>query len=91
MSEVDKLEEELKAMIIECLALEDMSPQDISSDMILFGEGLGLDSVDALELGLELQKRYGVELKADDEDTKEYFRCVGNLAKFIASQKNNLK
>ena len=56
VEEIEQLEEELKELIISTLALEDVTPGDIPSDQILFGEGLGLDSVDALELGVALQK-----------------------------------
>ena len=87
--EEQQLESDLKELIIECLALEDMSPEDIDSDMTLFGVGLGLDSVDALELGMALQKKYQVEVKAEDETTREHFSTVRNLAKFIAQSGNS--
>jgi len=57
-----KIEEEIKELIIEVLQLEDIRPSDIDANAPLFGEGLGLDSIDALELGVALQKRYGIVL-----------------------------
>lgn len=84
-----QLEIELKELIIDCLALEDMSPDDIASDMVLFGDGLGLDSVDALELGMALQKKYQIEVKAEDESTREHFSTVQNLAKLVARNNSN--
>jgi len=77
------LEVEIKQMIIDVLDLEDISVEDINSDEPLFVEGLGLDSIDALELGVALQKRYGVKIEADNEKTKDYFASVKNLAKFV--------
>ncbi|WP_122609844.1 phosphopantetheine-binding protein, partial [Pseudomonas viridiflava] len=56
---------DIKVLIIDALGLEDITPQDIGNDQTLFGEGLGLDSVDALELGLAIQKRYGIKIDAD--------------------------
>jgi acyl carrier protein len=65
MSDQHSLECEIKALIIEALGLEDISVDDIGSDQTLFGEGLGLDSVDALELGLAIQKTYGIKIDAN--------------------------
>lgn len=80
------LEVELKALIIETLDLEDISVADIESDQPLFGEGLGLDSIDALELGLALSKRYGIKLNAEDQGTREHFASVAHLARFVRAQ-----
>ena len=66
------LADELKQMIIDVLALEDISIEDINTDAPLFGDGLGLDSIDALELGLALKKRYGIHLNAESAETKEH-------------------
>lgn len=76
---------ELKQLIIEALDLEDMTPDEIDNDEALFVEGLGLDSIDALELGLALQKKYGVKLDSDSEETKQHFRSVNTLVAFIES------
>ncbi|CAA0115451.1 Acyl carrier protein [BD1-7 clade bacterium] len=80
------LETELKAMIIECLDLEDITVNEIETDAPLFGDGLGLDSIDALELGLAISKKYDVKIDAENEETKNHFASVANLAKFIQSQ-----
>ena len=77
------LELELKELIIDCLDLEDITPDDIASDQPLFVDGLGLDSIDALELGLNIQKKYQVKLDANSEDTKRHFASVNSLVAFI--------
>ncbi|WP_115718771.1 phosphopantetheine-binding protein [Gallaecimonas mangrovi] len=80
------LETELKTLIINALELEDVCEEDIETDAALFGEGLGLDSIDALELGLAIQKRYKVKIDANASDTKSHFASVASLAAFIRSQ-----
>ena len=85
---MESLELELKALIIEVLDLEDITTDDINSEEPLFVDGLGLDSIDALELGVALQKRYGVKIEAEAEQTHELFASVRNLAKFVAENKN---
>jgi acyl carrier protein len=77
---------EIKHLIIEALGLEDMVATDIATDQPLFGEGLGLDSVDALELGLAIQKRFGIKIDAEAKDTREHFANVANLAAFVAAR-----
>lgn len=77
---------ELKELIIDVLALEDIAPADIEDDMPLFGEGLGLDSIDALELGLALKKRYNIHLNAESEETKRHFKSVATLVALIDAQ-----
>jgi len=74
---------EVKNLIIETLQLEDITPADIDADAPLFVDGLGLDSIDALELGVALQKRYGITLSADSEDTRRHFASVRALAALI--------
>lgn len=74
--------EELKQQIIEALNLEDITPTDIQDDAPLFGEGLGLDSIDALELFVLLDKQYGIKLK-DKEEGKKVFRSVNSMAAYI--------
>lgn len=78
---------ELKQLIITSLDLEDMSVEDIDENAALFGDGLGLDSIDALELGLAISKKYDVKIDAENEDTKQHFASVSNLAKFIESHR----
>ena len=77
---------EIKELIIDALGLEDISAQDIGNEQTLFGEGLGLDSVDALELGLALQKRYGIKIDADAKDTRNHFTNVATLAAFVTAR-----
>jgi acyl carrier protein len=79
------LELEVKEMIIEVLQLEDIAADDIDAAAPLFVEGLGLDSIDALELGVALQKRYGISLSADSADTRRHFASVNALAAMIGS------
>jgi acyl carrier protein len=81
------LEQEVKEMIIDVLQLEDVSASDIETDAPLFGEGLGLDSIDALELGVALQKRYGISLSAESEDTRRHFASVRALAALIENNR----
>jgi acyl carrier protein len=81
------LEQEVKELIIDVLQLEDISPADIDSAAPLFVEGLGLDSIDALELGVALQKKYGISLSADSEDTRRHFASVQALAAMIDSHR----
>lgn len=81
------LEEDIKKLIIEVLELEDIGPADIDSAAPLFGEGLGLDSIDALELGVALQKRYGITLSANSEETRKHFASVQALAALVAGHK----
>ena len=73
---------ELKNEIIRVLNLEGVTPEDISDDGLLFGEGLGLDSIDALELIVLLEKNYGIKLK-DPAQGKEIFKSVRTMAEFV--------
>lgn len=83
---MSSLQLEVKQMIIEALDLEDIEAEEIDDDDALFVDGLGLDSIDALEIGLALQKRYGIKLKADSEETKKHFASVNALAALIQAQ-----
>ncbi|MNJ31419.1 phosphopantetheine-binding protein [Pseudomonas alkylphenolica] len=80
------LNRDIKLLIIDALGLEDISTQDIDDDQPLFGEGLGLDSVDALELGLAIQKKYGIKIDADAKDTRNHFTSVTSLAAFVTAK-----
>lgn len=77
----------MKNLIIEVLQLEDIAPDDIDTEAPLFVEGLGLDSIDALELGVAMQKRYGITLSADSEETRKHFASVRALAALIESSR----
>jgi len=81
------LEQEVKELIIDVLQLEDITPADIDTDAPLFVEGLGLDSIDALELGVALQKRYGITLSADSAETRRHFASVRALASLIENNR----
>ena len=72
----------LKQQIIEALNLEEITPDDIDTDAPLFGEGLGLDSIDALELVILLEREYGIRME-DPKANKEVFKSVRTLAEFI--------
>ncbi len=78
---------EIKQLIIDALGLEDLGPDDIAADQPLFGECLGLDSVDALELGLAIQKRFGIKIDADAKDTRKHFASVDSLAAFVSASR----
>ncbi len=77
------LELEVKHLIIDVLQLEDITPDDIDSEAALFVDGLGLDSIDALEIGVALQKRYGITLSAESQETRRHFASVRALASMI--------
>lgn len=83
--------EELKNMIVQTLMLKDVKPQEIDVDAPLFADGLGLDSIDALELAVEIARRYKVQIKSDDERNREIFRSVRTLATFIAEEKSRME
>ncbi|MBW2463662.1 MAG: acyl carrier protein [Deltaproteobacteria bacterium] len=80
------LEKQLKEVIVESLMLEDVKPEEIDSEEALFVEGLGLDSIDALELAIAIDKKFGVRIKPDDEDTQKVFANVKSLAAYVAGR-----
>ncbi len=81
------LESQIKQLIIDSLGLEDITEADIDTEAPLFGdEGLGLDSVDALELGLAVQKAFGFQMDGEKENLREHFASVQTLADFIRSK-----
>lgn len=84
MQALEQLEAEIKELIVEALMLEDLIPADIVSDQPLFVEGLGLDSIDALEIAVVLEQRYGVVVDDDAEANRERFASVRSLADFVA-------
>lgn len=85
---MDSLINDIKQMIIDTLNLEDLSPEDIETEDALFGDGLGLDSIDALELGLAVKNRYGVTLSAESETLRAHFFSVATLAAFVNQQRS---
>ena len=84
----NNIEQELKVLIIDTLNLEDITPEDIISEEPLFNDGLGLDSIDALELGLAIKSKYGITLSQESEEVRKSFYSVKTLSDFI---KQNLK
>ena len=80
---MEGIKQQLKELIISALELEDIKPDDIVDSAPLFGEGLGLDSIDALELGVALKKKFGVKFSAENSDTKKHFASVDSLAAYI--------
>lgn len=83
---MDKLYNDIKQLIIDVLNLEDITINDIDSTAPLFGDGLGLDSIDALELGLAIKNRYNIVLSSESEQSRKHFYSVATLAEFIKSQ-----
>jgi len=83
-----ELEEKIKELIISSLELEDITADDIKDEEALFGDGLGLDSIDALELGMALKKEFDVTFSKNKDENKKYFYSVKTIADFIRTQKN---
>jgi acyl carrier protein len=84
---MDDLNQQIKKLIISSLELEDVKPEDIKDDAPIFGEGLGLDSIDALELGIAIKKQFGVKLSAENADNRKHFASVNALADYIRANK----
>lgn len=82
------LELEMKRLIVEALMLDHVTPEEIDADGALFGDGLGLDSVDALELAMAIERRFGVRIKAKDEGTREVFRSVRTLSEHVRKERS---
>jgi acyl carrier protein len=80
------LQREIAALFVQALNLE-VQPQDIDPDAPLYGEGLGLDSIDILEVALILSKQYGIQLRADSQENQQIFRSLRHLAEYIAAQR----
>lgn len=81
------IELDIKKLIVDALKLEDIRPEEIDSEEPLFSTGLGLDSIDALELGVAIRQRYGIKIETVTEEVKAHFANVRSLAKFIEGQK----
>ena len=82
---MNETEQALKELIIEALNLEDLTPDDIETEAPLFGDGLGLDSIDALELGVAVRRKYGVNLVVDSEEIRDHCASVASLARFVTA------
>ncbi|TCV95439.1 phosphopantetheine-binding protein [Biostraticola tofi] len=87
---MEELEQQVKQLIIDTLNLEEITTSDIETDAALFGDGLGLDSIDALELGLAVKNRYHLSLSAESKEVRGHFFSVATLAAFIRSQQTNI-
>ena len=81
-----ELKNELKNLIISSLELEDVTADDIKDDEPLFEEGLGLDSIDALELGMAIKRKYNITLSSNKEENKKYFYSIDTLSEFVRSK-----
>ena len=84
---MDELRMELKEMLVETLELTDVTPAQIEDEAPLFGEGLGLDSLDALELVVALEDRYGIEQNLEAEEARAVFRSIATLSAFVAKER----
>ena len=82
----EEIESKLKDVIVSALDLEDLTAADIVTDAPLFGEGLGLDSIDALELGMAVKKAFGVTFSSDPAENRKIFYSVKTLADFVEQQ-----
>ncbi len=79
---LEEIRRELKELLVVNLALEDITPEEIEDDGLLFGEGLGLDSLDAVEIVVLIQRNYGLEI-IDEEQAREIFQSVNTLAQWV--------
>ncbi len=82
LSEQTELRTRLKELLIDRLNFDDMSPEDIGDDEALFGDGLGLDSIDALEIVVMLESEFGIKVR-NESSAREYFRSISSLAEFV--------
>jgi acyl carrier protein len=83
---MNALQQDIAQLIIDTLNLEHLQATDIPPEQPLFGQGLGLDSVDALELALALQHRYNIQIASDSRDARQHFATVASLAAFVEAQ-----
>lgn len=88
MTTTTEIERELKELIVSALMLEDVAPEQIETDAPLFGDGLGLDSIDALELSLAIHRRFGVQIEAQEENKREIFESVRSLAAYVGAHRD---
>ena len=80
---MDELERQIAEAIVDALGLPDVRVDDLRAETQLYGEGLGLDSIDILEVALVVSKRYGFELRSDDPDNEKIFQTLGSLAEHV--------
>ena len=86
MNRID-IESKLKEIVVTALDLEDLTPADVETEVPLFGEGLGLDSIDALELGMAVKKQFGIAFSSNPADNKKIFYSVKTLVDYIEEQR----
>jgi acyl carrier protein len=86
---MDDLELEIKQLIVSTLNLEGIQPQDIGAEEPLFGDGLALDSIDGLELGMALRKVYGLKFETANDEVRQHFATVRSLARFVAANRSD--
>jgi acyl carrier protein len=84
---MEELDNEVKRLLIETLQLEEVAPDDIDTQAPLFGEGLGLDSVDALEIAVALRRRYGIQLSPNSQESRKHFASVRTLAQLLQAHR----
>lgn len=89
MNNLDQLKQEIKEVIINTLQLEDIAPENIVNSEPLFGEDLGLDSIDALELSVGLKRKFGVKFSSESADNKKHFASIDALAEYINQARGN--
>ena len=81
----ETLEEEIRQVILASVEVDGLTAADLPADAVLFGDGVGLDSIDALEIGAALRKKYQVKFKANADENREHFRSIATLAAFISA------
>ncbi len=86
MPDQKSIEDELKKLIVEALELEDVAPEAIDSQAAIFIDGLGLDSIDALELGMAVSRHWGIHMSQNPQENRDHFRSVSALATYVLSQ-----
>lgn len=79
------MEDEIRQVVLSSVEVDGLTVADLAADEPLFGDGIGLDSIDALEIGAALRKKYQVKFKANSDENREHFRSISSLAKFIAA------
>lgn len=87
MESLERLENDIKRLIIDTLALEDLTPGDIHPTEPLFVEGLGLDSIDALEIGIALEREYKIKMEGDDEQNRQRYASIRSLASWVSEMR----
>jgi acyl carrier protein len=85
---MNELEEELKELLVSALMLDDVDPKSLESNKALFGDGLGLDSIDALEFGAAISKKYQIKIESDDPRLREAFASISSLASFVSEERS---